>query len=268
MIQLCVLKKKMKTPDADYTLDKYDKFLNLLTVFTPKFTGNWSVLLIDIDLKSVRDLVENQVIPDYVDVSVYLPQAKLDTITADHPKLAPKEVTPKEAYLEMVQGIKHLIDKKAWWMLYNAIGPDLPSLQDALTKLDEICEGPQITPKMVQQNYLVQDKVYASDVVAAFMRGDRYRWVKLSKLTRDLGDEYAYNAIYKQVKTLLHDKHEYLQNRDTKSKLVDKVDAPKICYAYVLFANSSGYKDLHAVMYDFDKRCLQSLERSLYVNLQ
>lgn len=268
MIKLMLFKRKSKMPEADYVLDMFDKFLDLLVVLTPKFKGQWEIVLVDPKITESRRLIEEMSLPEYVDCTLLLPAPKLEAIAMDHPTLAPKPITPKDAYKGMIAGLKHMIDKNAMWMLYNAIGPHVELLQEALDKLDAECEGTSITTKQVQQAYVAQKRTYASEVIAAFLRKDRYRWTKLSSLTRDLGDEYAYNALYKQVRNLLKDKQAYLMNEDVKNRLVEQVDAPFICYAYTLFANSSSWRNLHAIMYAIDARSQDILERSTYVNLQ
>lgn len=268
MIKLEAFNNKSKLPEADYVLDKSEKLLSLLEVLTPKFKGEWDILLVDPRIKEVKNLVDLDLIPDYVNCVLYLPQAKLDIVVMDYPKLAPKQKSNKEVYKEMISGLSHMIDKGAMWLIYNTIGSNLSSLQEAIDKLDKECEGTTITVKQVQNTFAVQKRVYASDVLRAFLVKDRYRWLKLNTLVRDLGQDYAYHAIYKQVRELLAQKDAYLHNEDTKGNVVQIVDAPFICYVYVLFANSTSWRNLYGIMYSIDHRNASTLERSQYVNLQ
>lgn len=267
MIKLAALNKQSKLPEADYVLDKSEKLLSLLEVLTPKFKGNWDILLIDPKIKEAKDLIDVDTVPDYVECTLYLPQAKLDIIVMDYPKLAPKQKSNKDVFKEMISGLSHMIDKNAMWLVYNTVGSNLTALQEALDKLDKECEGTSITSKQVQSTFAVTKRVYSSDVIRAFLLKDRYRWLKLSTLVSDLGTEYAYYALYKQVRELLTQKNDYLHNEDTKNSLVQLVDAPFICYAYTLFANSSSWRNLYGVMYSIDNRNKETLERSQYVNL-
>lgn len=267
MIKLALLKKKSKFPEADYILDKPEMFFSLLEVLTPKFKGNWEIVLVDPKLKEVKSLIDNG-IPEYINCTIMLVQAKLDNVVMDHPTLAPKTLSPKDEYKEMISSLKHVMEDRAMWMLYNAMGPNMQLLQEALDKLDAECEELYITVKQVQQTFAVSKRVYASDVLRAFLIHDRYRWFKLNTLTKELGEEYAYYAIYKQVRELLADKNKYLHNEDVKNRLVGTVDAPLICYAYVLFANSNSWRNLHGVLHDLEERNQYALERSQYVNLQ
>lgn len=268
MIDVKLYNRKSKIAEADYVLDKFEKFLSLLDVLTPKLKGTWDVTLVDPKIKEVKSLLETDIVPEFINCHILLPQAKLEIVVIDYPKLAPKDISVKDRYKEMVACLNHMIDKNAMWMLYNTIGANLTLLQESLDKLDKECEGITITTKQVQSTFAVSKRVYASDVLAAFLRRDRYRWVKLTTLTKELGDEYAYYALYKQVRNLLTDKNKYLHNEDVKNKLVDSVDAPLICYAYVLFVNSRSWRNLHGIMHCLDSRCEESLERSIYVNLQ
>ena len=259
MIQLVLRKPKTKLPEADYVLDNSEDILDLVKMLTPKFEGNWSILLIDPKLTLAKSLIENNTIPSYIDCFIYVNTTKLEKLVLDYPKLAPEKKSVKEAYKELLSGLKHLMDTKAMYELYNAIGPNLSELQEALTKLDNECDGPSITVKQVRNTFHYTKRVYASEVLAAFYRRDRFRWNKLEKLVRDLGESYAYNSLYKQVSNLLHEKNKYLHNEDTKLRIIEDVDAPLICYTYVLFANSKSYHNLYSIMYALDNRCKESL---------
>jgi DNA polymerase III delta subunit len=255
MIELRLYNKKTKLKDADYVLDEPKVFYELLNLITPKDKGKWLFYLLDWKIVNVRELIDNDNLPDYVDIVFYLPQVKLDTVVTAYPKYAPRERSNKDIYKEMITGLKHLIDKNAMWTLYNSFSGNLNQLQDALTQLDNECEGTTITVKQLQSTFALTKRVYASDVLLAFLTKDRYRWYKLNQLTKELGDEIAYYAIYKQVRKLLNDKAKYLVNEDTKNRNVERIDAPLICYTYTLFANSSSYHNLFAIMYSLDNRC-------------
>ena len=264
MIELVLRKPKTKLPEADYVLDNPEDILDLVKMLTPKFEGNWSILLIDTKITLIKKLVDTDIIPDYIECMIYLNTTKLDKIVLDYPKLAPAKKSVKESYKELIGNLKHLMDTSAMYELYNAIGPNLAELQEALTRLDTECEGTTITTKQIRKTFHYTKRVYASEVLSAFFRKDRYRWNKLEKLVKDLGESYAYNSLYKQATTLLQEKNKYLHNEDTKLRIVEDVDAPLICYTYVLFSNSRSYHNLYAIMLALDNRCKESLSNIQY----
>ncbi|MCM1219029.1 MAG: hypothetical protein NC548_31490 [Lachnospiraceae bacterium] len=268
MIDVKLLQRKNKLPEADYILDKSEKLLSLFEVLTPKLKGQWEILLIDPRIVEAKKLLDSDIVPDFVNCHLLLSQAKLDVILMDYPKLAPKEVSVKDAYKEMISGLKHMIDKNAMWLLYNTIGPNVSLLQESLDKLDAECDGVSITTKQIQSTFAVTKRVYAADVLLAFLHKDRYRWFKLNTLVKELGEEYTYYALYKQARIALHDKNKYLHNEDIKNKIATTVDAPFICYCYILFVNSNNWRNLYGILYDLDNRGSESIERSMYVNLQ
>lgn len=257
-----------KRLQADYILDKPEGLADLIGILTPKFEGKWSIILIDPKITYVKEMLDGNLVPDFVDCFVHLNNAKMENIVMDYPTLAPKTVSVKEEYKELISTLKHLMQPDAMEALYSAIGPHLSELQEALVKLDTECEEFAITRKQVVKTYNPQKRVYASEVLSAFLLRDRYRWNKLNKLVTDLGMSYAYNALYKQVVNLLKEKNKYLHNEDIKNRLAGKVDAMLIDYTYVIFSNSRNYNNLYGLMYDLDYRSKEALERIQYVNLQ
>lgn len=268
MIELHLHKLKDKIPDADYVLEKTDKLFDIISFLTPKFSGKWKIILIDPKLKFIKELLRNESIPEWLDVSIYIGQKKLNSIVLDFPNYQPKAKTRKEEFDEIIKNLNHVIDESAKRLLFKALGSSLDELRDVVDKLDKECKQETITLKQVRNSVNFVKRVYASDVVNAFLIGDARRWNLYNALVKELGMEISYYAIYKYVKTLLKEKGEYLQNKDVKQYIIKKIDAPLICYTYVLFANSNNHNQLYGLMYAIEHRSKESMERIQYVNLQ
>lgn len=268
MIELRLHKSKDRIPDADYVLDKCDKFYDIVNLLTPKFEGKWSIILIDPKLKFVKELLSDSMLPDWINVSILLGTKKLDEVVLEFPKYQPKVKSRKEEFEEAIKDLTHVIDESAKKALYTALGSQIDNLKEVLTKLDTECKTETITLKQVRGTVNYSKRVYASDVINSFLLGDARRWSLYDKLVRELGMEIAYYACYKYVKTLLTEKDAYLQNKDIKQYIVKRIDAPLICYTYVLFANSCNYNQLYGLLYAIEHRSLKSMERIQYVNLQ
>lgn len=259
MIQLKHYDRKVGVKDADYTIDTDSKFLTLVSILTPKFVGKWEIVLIEPKQKFIKDLLDGDSVPDWITVSVYLSTKKLDAIVLEFPKLQPKKSTLKDDFNDMIAGMKHLITESAKSAILKSVGSNREELAEAVHKLDSECNESTVTLKQVQSTLNYQNITYASDVMKAFLTYDANRWNLYTKLVHSLGQEIAYYALYKQAKLLLQDKHKYLLNQEVKNYVVNKVDAPFICYVYVLFSNSSNYKQLPVIMELIDKRCKDSL---------
>lgn len=268
MMDLRVRKRKAAFPDADYICEKEETFLNLIYILTPKFFGKWEVLLLDPKITFIKQCADTGLIPDWINCHIYVSQQKLGIVTEEFPNLAPKQISVKDSFKEMVAKLKHPIEDKAMWMVYNAIGSNLEALDEALQQLDRECQSEVITRKQVQSVVNYTKRVYASDVVADFLLNRQWRYQHLNALVKELGESYAYNAIQSQVKKLLKAKNQYLHNEDTDNRLVDKIPAPLICYLYILFANSNSYHSLYVIMKSFDERSKSAVERIQYVNIQ
>lgn len=269
MIDLKVFTSKTKLEHSDYTFDDDTSLEKILTVITPKFEGEWVINLIDPSLKFALHLMERDIVPNYVKCNVYLKQAKLDIILMRYPKNEAKKQKPWDAYMIMVSELVHDINTDAAKYLYKAADGDVEMLKDALMLLDSKCEEQSITLQQVRNVYTQAKKpMYASEVVTSFFTKDRYRWQKYETLVRDLGESYAYNAIRKQVLNWLKDKGDYLENKDVKNRRISEVDSLFINYVYFLFINSVDHRDLPALMYEWDNRGRESVERRFYANIQ
>lgn len=261
MITLKQYSSKTRIPDADYVLEKTDKLYDIIELLTPKFKGNWEIILIDPKLSFAKELINSQSIPEWVNIAMYLGNKKIENIVLEHPEFQPKEMTKKEAFNEMLKNVTHVVDEKAKQALLGALSHDLNELSETLTKLDKECVGERITLKQVQSVVNYTKRVYASDVINAFLLGDSRRWKLYESLVKEIGQEISYYAMYKYVKTLLLEKEAFLQNKDVKQFIVKKVDAPLLCYVYSLFANSSSHTQLYGLLYSIDHRSHETLWR-------
>lgn len=259
---------KVTLPDADLCLEEVSALYKLMVNFTPKIEGRWNILIVNPTIKECKELLDNKQIPEWMDIIIYLQAKKLEQVCLEFPEYQPKNVPFKEQAKELLTSVNHLIDKKAFSILVEAFRGNLTDLQKMLIELDENCTGPRISIKDVQAKVNYVRPTYASDVINSFLLQEKQRWVLLNKLVQALGDSYAYNALYKYVKTLLHEKNKYLNNQDVDLRVVNRIDAPSICYAYTIFSTSTNHQQLYGIFQAIDNRCQEYLERMTDVNLQ
>lgn len=267
MISLVKYSSKVPIPDADYVLEKTEKFFDILGLLTPKFSGNWEFVLVDPKLKFVKELLKSNKVPDWVDIKLLLSQKKIEDVVIEYPEYQPKDKTRKELFDEMIIDLTHVIDEGAKRALLSALGSNPEELRNTLKKLDSECTSEKITLKQVQGAVNYTKRVYASDVINAFLLRDKRRWKLYNTLLSELGNEIAYYAMYKYVKVLMLEKENYLKNKDIKQFIVKRIDAPLVCYAYTLFANSSNHHQLYGILYALDNRCQLSLNRVQQLNV-
>lgn len=258
----------MTLPSADLCLEDVSILCKLMVNFTPKIDGRWDILIVNPTIKECKGLLDNKQIPEWLDITIYLQAKKLEQVCLEFPEYQPRNVPFREQAKELLANVSHLIDKKAFNILVDAFRGNLPDLQKTLFELDENCTGPRISVKDVQAKVNYVRPTYASDVINSFLLQEKQRWTLLNKLVQTLGDSYAYNALYKYVKTLLYEKAKYLNNQDVDLRVVNRIDAPSICYAYTIFSTSTNYQQLYGIFQAIDNRCQEYLERMTDVNLQ
>ena len=265
MITLHAFNSKTSLPDADYVLDKPEKLPDILCNLTPKFEGTWCIILLSPKIKFVREMLDLKLVPNWAEVMCYMSQKAIDELALESPELTPKKRTAKDEYENLIAGMKHLIDDKAKVALWNSLGPNIRELSAIINKLDAECEDDAKIIKMADIKGVIttQKRVYASDVMRAFLLYDKKRWELYDKLIHDIGIDIAYFAMYKCAKNLLHDKGDFLLNKDVKNYTARKVDATFICYVYVLFANSHSSQQLPAILHSIENRCEDMLEYAI-----
>jgi len=254
MISLCTLTRGRPIKDGDYVLDKTDKFYDIVNVLTPKFKGFWEFVLIDPKLKFVEDMVENALLPDWIHVTVYTSAKKIEILSIKYPNLQPKEVSKKDKFNEILATLKHNVDEKARKELFRALASNPEELQNVLVNLDAKCKTDSITLKQVQAAVVVDRKVYASDVIDAFLLGEKQRWYLYKRLLKELGNDMCFYAMRKYVTRLLKEKDDYLRNEETKIRSISRIPAPLICYTFVLFNNASSPAQLPIILNALETR--------------
>lgn len=267
MVTLHVYKRKTRFPQYDYMFTKTEDFTSLLEVLTPKFQGTWSIILLDPDIKGAKPLLEDGAVPTFVECSIYMPQNKLDVLSLAKPKEEQVNDSSWDTYMRLIGDTDVDVDISAAKLLFKVCGPDIETLEQALQLLQKYCDN-TITVQDVKKHFVSTSRIYARDVLIAFMTRDRHRWYKYQEFEKELGPSYAYNAMYKSIKSMLLAKAQYLKDLEATARYLAKIDAMSIDYAYMLFATSTCYQQLPAILYKLDNRTLDAVQGGLaYVDM-
>lgn len=263
MVSLKEFSRKTKLPKADYTLEKLDELKRVLPSLTPRIEGRYSIIMVNIMTADALKIVEDIQIPEWIDVTMFLSAKRIEVVGLKHPEVLPKKETFDEQVNSVLTTLNIIIENKALRKLKSAYWNNISDFTDACHLLESKVQG-TVTLTTLKKYVNYQKPVYASEVLNAFLLADRRRWSKFNTLLTELGDSYAYNALYKYAKTLLLEKNKYLQNQDTSLYVLSQVDGFTIGYVYSLFAMSTNYKQLQGIMHDIDARCAEALERTMY----
>lgn len=264
MVRFEQLARNPKFKDADYVFDDEDTCLQMMDRLTPKIGSAWIIYLVDPSLAFVRaHIADAKTIPDFVDCVVYVHASKMDSVFEMCPWAKLETLSMWDQFKQLVAELDHPMNKNAYSYLYNSIGPNYDELKEALEQLDTECEEDTITLAQVKKSYLYTKRIYARDVLEAFVGKRSNRWNTYSKYVKELGLEIAYYALRKQITTALIEKCKYLNNEQTKNKLALGVDAATLSYMYFVFNNSSSFYELPGLMYKIDNRTKSTVERIL-----
>lgn len=253
MIKFLVYTRDTRIRDVDYLLEDPAKLLAMIVYLRPKIEGEWVIALFEPPIKFVRELLDNDIIPDYVNVDIYLEQSVVNTLMTERPQVFIKKKTPYENFMDMIADMKVLIEPKAAKELYKRVGKNKDKLPEYLRSLAEKADSGVVSLSMVKTDVVDERSVYASEVLMAFLTRDYSRWKKYNELVSELGRDYAFYAIRKFSKKLLVDKNKYLRNQETEIRGIEKVDSFKVNQAFVLF-NTTTAVELDMCMYMLENR--------------
>lgn len=253
MIKFLVYTKDTRIFDCDYIIEKPEKLIDLIPYLNKKIEGQWSIALLLPPIKFARRLTDEEIIPEYVQLSVYLERGVSEQLCTERPQLIIKQKTPYERFMDSIGEKQIDITPKAARELYYRVGVHKDKLDEYLVTLGEENKGREITQDIIRKQIPDERKVYASDVLLSFLTKDRSRWKKYNTLVLTLGQEYAFYALRKYSGKLLHDKNHYLRNENTEIRGIDKIDGFRISQAYILF-NTCKSSELDTCMRLLDER--------------
>ena len=251
--------RKSQTLTGHYILTGSDEFLQLLPYLYGKLEGTWEITVIADGIKDIRAITA-ATIPKCVNVLLLADIADLEQYQLEKPDLKVEKVSPYDAYLALFTDIDGIVfDPKAVSEIYKRAGPSIDKLKEGLAACIEVSDGVKVTIKDVDKVLLPNKRVYASDVVKAFLkeRNVPYRWSLVDKLVTDLGQSFAYYSIRKYIYNLLVNKDKYLQNETVAERFerdIEHIDALTIAHAYITFTTYDKPELLYAALYILERR--------------
>ena len=252
MVRLLEYNKHVNLPTSDYILESCEILPTMFRILTPKFDGNWLIVIVDPKIVEVKSLLSMETFPAHIDIQIYLGRKKLNQILLEYPTYAEKEISAYDRYKELISTMQHPLDKRAMSYVYNAIGHNLDDLKSALEMLDKNCKHETITLNDVQKEFSYTKRVYTNQVLLDFLTKSKSRYTHYETWLNELGYRYAYYSMYKQVTLLLKDKDKYLHNEDTRNYTASKADGVSVAILYILFANSNSPYQLDSIMFQFE----------------
>lgn len=252
MIELRQHKRDMDFTSYDYIFEDSKKFEEVLPYLTPKLDGTWSVLLIEPKLAVVRTYLDTSLIPSYVMLVITLEGEHLSQLYLERPQLEEKELSNWDIYMNLIRDFPVPMDDKALREIYFRCGPNEASLKSALS---ELVDYSYINMQVVNKHFAPVNRVYASQVVRAFLLGNfKTAWRMLPMLEQEVGSTIAFYAMRKNIRKVFTEKNAFLRNEDTHNKLVEMVDGYTIVLLYWLFETATDPKQLYPLLQMFERR--------------
>lgn len=236
----------------DYVIEDSDKFLSLLPFLTPKVEGDWHVIIIEPKLAFIRMCLDTEIIPEYLDLVITVEQSLLDQLYLERPNLVEKEKSNWDRYLDMLASFSSILANKTMYEIYRRCGPREDNLRAAL---DTLSQYPVITMREINKHFAPVTRVYAKQVVQAFLRKHySSAWKMLGILEADIGSTVAFYAMRKSIRSVFQAKCKYLRNEETTEYIVESVDVYTIILLYWLFESATSPEQLYPILLMFERR--------------
>lgn len=251
MIELRQHKKDLSFSSYDYVFEDILKFEAVLPFLLPKLEGEWNIMLVEPKISYIRAYLDTSRIPSYIHLVITLDPSQLEQLYLERPQLAVKEKTPWDIYMDLIKEFPVPIADKALREIYYRVGPKEEALRGALHTLSEY---PVITLQEVNKHFAPVERVYANQVVRAFLlKRFKNAWKMLSMLESEIGSTIAFYAMRKSIRRVFTEKCKYLQNEDTKEWLAENVDGYTIIRLYWLFESAKSPAQLYPILLMYER---------------
>ena len=205
-------------------------------------------------LDFVRTVLDTNIVPGYVTLILAVEQNQLDQLYLERPQLIKQEKTPWDHFLDMLAVFVPMIEEKAARELFYRVGPKEENLRAALAELEGY---DYITVKTINKHFAPKDRVYAIQVVRAFLaHNDRYKWKLLNRIELEIGTEITFYAMRKALRKIFREKRKYLNNEDTSEWGIQNFSMYDVILLYALFETATNYNQLYPILNMFERRQL------------
>jgi len=267
MLSLYEQNKQTHYKHYDYLPETLEEFYSIVNVLTPKFEGSWEFVFINMKISETKALLDDSQLPDFINCTIYLPLNKLNKVLEEYPKYKPVILKPYEQYMQFLSTLTHPVDKKAVSYIYQASQRNLDTIKEVMQKIDEDCTGDTITIRDVQKEFSYTKHVYTSQVLKDLLQRNKSFSRNFEIWVNELGTEYAYNSMFKQVKQLLLDKQQYLLGKEVHNPNAVHIDGISITRLYLLFMNSTHHKQLDSIAYIYYSNDLNMFKEFTYASI-
>ena len=270
MWRILVKQKGERYETGDYVLEKIKDLEKIVPYLFPKIEGRWKIVLIGMTVKENAMAYKELDIPEYVDVISYMPKDSAIKLITQFPELEYVKKSSKELYSEIIKQLPKTITPKAMKEVFRRFHGNAEKIAEIMPEIVEH-SGDQhdITIADVDAVVPILDIVYAKDVLYSFLfhsnnliskRGHYLSKCKygkpellLQKLIQDLGRDYAYYAIRKQLRNLTKEKIKYMHNEEYKEKAVEYIDTytlSELLFSFEYYGSAA----LEVLLYNIERR--------------
>lgn len=251
MITLIKFSRKVRMTGYDLVTEE-DIFTSSMHNFPPKLIGKWKIAWLTPTAQDVRAVLVARKIPDYMDVDILLDGDILSNIANEFSSLRCEEDSPWSRYMKLLEGFSPRMDKRVMREIYYRAGPEIEGLEKAL---DVLKDYETLTLKILDMHLPPVVRIFPKTILLLFLSGDCQKgWKQLSIMEKDISLDVCFYSMRKTIKKLLSAKADYLQNKETAERSVDKIDSFTVLHAYYLFLDAKNPTQLLPILNEIERR--------------
>lgn len=250
MYTLIRKKGKQGIQAYDYVFKDFKAYDEVTASLTYKLSGRYAIRVDSEKADEVLAFVQDVGRHERFDVDIYMSANTLEYLAQRNTHLNIRgEVSPVEAFKQLVSEKRILFAKDVMYTLYNSIAHDMETMESALDHVaGEFGQEAVVTEKMLSGLFLLNKVVYPRTVLLAFLRMERYRWKKAEASVAEIGNAVVAGAMAKNTKKLVKEKATYYMTGQG-SALIKGIDTKNLMLMYrVLVAERVGLEDVALLM--------------------
>ncbi len=255
MYKVINAKSKGTPDDFSFVFKDFKKFYEVADILTYSLFGTYKVKVETDDLSDILDFISKAHRYEHLDISIFVSEKILELLSARDPNVSIASAEKGiDIFKKLVSQNKLLFAKGSLYVLYNSIPHTAESMQEAvdLLKLEYGTET-EITDKMLSKHFILNDTVYPRQVLIAFLWQDRWRWNKLAKSVRQLGNDVVKGSFVKNLKSIIEEKNAFYKTGEC-PKWIKSVDIDYAVQLYKAVAlNNRGFNDLFILLKLFER---------------
>lgn len=256
-------KKKIDWASLDFQFEHLEDFYEVAQNLTVPLFGKYKISVVIRNYEEIKDFKFNAEKYESLDIMLLCTKELLDYISLrDMEANIEDNLSMFTVFKEMIGRKQLLMEPNVVSVLYNSIGHTPEEMEEALMQIkmeyDEI--GTNITVKMLEKMFIINDAIYPRTVAIEFINQRPYRWNTLDRLLKDWNNDLVVGSIVKNVKKFMEQKAAYYKSGDTNG-LIRILNTKNLIWMYQVFVTDrTDINDIKLLFHLYENGITREIE--------